>query len=377
MLCRYPQPAVIRLLVSLQAACPRTLETVRNSYFSHWNARFDDGLVTRLGARLTACCALNPISVPKHDGPYRCPARGLVLPAGDFYIDPWRPVDRRGDHARPFGPCTRRPSPTTWPRHRRRRAARPARRRRPGCRALWRTARAQWRAASACTLRATCWARRRCGWNMVARYGWHPVTTSCRRMAPAIHLSLYPVTSLLRNPPSGLPIYRWDDGHAVRADINACVGGQCGAGRTVGAVPLCLRQGAADPAWPGRVDRPHRDAWRGRNAQPRLSGIRRGPCRPPSRPPAPAIRRRCGARWSWRRLRRAAPPLDAPFRRSCRRLRQRLDALARRPAAARGRSGLRDVGSRGLARSGAGHRGHRRAAGDRHPRQRGRCWCGG
>ena len=34
---------------------------------------------------------------------------GLCCPPGDFYIDPVRPVDARGDHPRPCRPCPRRP----------------------------------------------------------------------------------------------------------------------------------------------------------------------------------------------------------------------------------------------------------------------------
>ena len=87
---------------------------------------------------------------------------GLYCPPGDFYIDPWRPVDRavithaHADHARPGHGhylATRRVG---------RRAARAARRR-SRCR-RWPTARRSTTTAcaSACTRPATCSARRRC-----------------------------------------------------------------------------------------------------------------------------------------------------------------------------------------------------------------------
>jgi putative mRNA 3-end processing factor len=73
----------------------------------------------------------------------------------------------------------------------------------------------------------------------------------------------------------GLPIYRWDPQQEVFDDINALVAPQCRRGPHQRAVRLFLRQGPAPAVRPGSLDRPDRLPWRGRAAEPRLPRRRR------------------------------------------------------------------------------------------------------
>ena len=143
---------------------------------------------------------------------------GLYCPPGDFYIDPWRPVERavithaHGDHAR-IGP---RPLPrgrsrregvlrTRLGRHRRCRRCRTARRiDHHGVR-------------SRCIRPATCSARRRCGSSTAGGSGSRRATTRLEP-GPRTCAPFEPVRcdTFITESTFGLPIYRW------RAAARAC-----------------------------------------------------------------------------------------------------------------------------------------------------------
>jgi hypothetical protein len=103
---------------------------------------------------------------------------GLYCPAGDFHIDPWRPVPRavithaHADHAR------RGHGAYLATADQRRRAARAPGRHHAAGPGLWRACWSSTACSSACTRPATCWARPRCGWRIGARSGWFRATTS-------------------------------------------------------------------------------------------------------------------------------------------------------------------------------------------------------
>ena len=151
----------------------------------------------------------------------------------------------------------------------------------------------------------------------------------------------------------GLPIYRWDPQQEVFDDINAG-----GAAMPRKAAPACCtptpsaRRSACCPGWTprigpivchGAVEPLNRVYREGGVALPRdAAGQRDRQGRPEARAGAgAAVRRRLD--------------LDAPLRRLFRRLRQRLDAAARRAPAARRRPRLRAVRPRRLARPAGRH----------------------
>ena len=110
---------------------------------------------------------------------WSCSGReGLYCPPGDFYIDPWRPVDARRHHPRACRPRAPRPRPLPRRRAGRGRAARAAGRDRPADAALRRGASSTTACACRCIPPATCSARRRCGWSTAARSGWPAATTT-------------------------------------------------------------------------------------------------------------------------------------------------------------------------------------------------------
>ena len=184
---------------------------------------------------------------------------GLFCPAGDFYIDPWGPVERavithaHGDHARPGSarlslrrtvrPLLRaalrirgarsRPCPTASAlTHRRRRRQLPSRR-----------ARAR---LGADPHRG----RRR-------RLGRRPATTSARADPTCAPFEPVRCDTFITESTFGLPIYRWDPTATV--DRRTCSAGgrrTRAAGRAVGAVLLHARQGAAHARRARDADRP-------------------------------------------------------------------------------------------------------------------------
>ena len=140
-------------------------------------------LVSACAADAAACCRRTGRTercLATHARPTWSSQRpeGLYCPPGDFYIDPWRPVDRavithaHADHARA------RPRRTTWP----------PRRPKACCARGWATSRCRrWptarrstttACACRCTRPATCSARRRCASSTAARSGWPRATTS-------------------------------------------------------------------------------------------------------------------------------------------------------------------------------------------------------
>ena len=232
---------------------------------------------------------------------------GLYCPPGDFYIDPWRPVDRAVITHAPCRPRAHRARPL------------------PGARA---PARASCAPGSGdidlqtlaygepiehhgvrcrCIRPGMCSARRRCGSNTAAKCGWPRATTSSRTTAPARRSSRCRCDTFITESTFGLPIYRWPPQAELFADINDWWRAQRGGRAGQRAVLLCVRQGAAHPARPRSVDRPDPRARRGRAAERGLPRRRRGAAADAARDerastPADAA----SARWCWRRRRRRA-----------------------------------------------------------------------
>ena len=179
---------------------------------------------------------------------------GLYCPAGDFYIDPWRPVDRAVITHAPRRPCARRPRPL--PRAHATAQARCARGSAPTSRCRrWPTARRSTTTACAsrCIRPATCSARRRCASNTAARSGSPRATTSPSPTAPARRSSRCAATPSSPSRPSAC---RSTAGRRrPSCSPRSTPGGARNArrGPRVGAAVLRLRQGAAHPARRRRV----------------------------------------------------------------------------------------------------------------------------
>ncbi len=148
----------------------------------------------------------------------------------------------------------------------------------------------------------------------------------------------------------GLPIYRWQPQREIFADIDAWWRGERRRGPRVGAVLLRVRQGAAHPRRRRRVDRADLLPRRGRAAESRVSRGRRRAAADDA-----GLRghrqARCSAAASCSRRRRPpGSPWMRRFGEYSDAFASRLDAAARRAAATRARSRLRAVGPRRLAR---------------------------
>ena len=155
----------------------------------------------------------------------------------------------------------------------------------------------------------------------------------------------------------GLPIYRWQPQAELFADDRRLVAAQRRSRPRQPDPRLQLRQGAAHPARRRPLDRADLRARRGRAAEPRLPRRRRRPARDAAGhrgqgqglvPPRPDRRSAVGAGLG----------VDAALRRAQRCLRQRLDAAARRAPPALCRPRLRPQRPRRLARAQARHRRH-------------------
>ena len=230
-------------------------------------------------------------------------AEGLYCAAGDFHVDPWRPVDRAVvTHAHADHAC--------W-----------------GCRALPDLARGGARAprrgwgarrrsrrsptasgvtsggsASRSIRPGTSSARRRSGsstrgevWVVSGDYKIEPDPT-CTPFEP-VRCHTFVTESTF-----GLPIYRWPAQAEVFAEINAWWRANQRGGQGEPALRLRPRQGAAAAGGPRPEHRPDLHARRGREAQPRLPrGRRRAAPRRPMPAPQPK-----GVDWS--RAMIVAPP---------------------------------------------------------------------
>ena len=204
---------------------------------------------------------------------------GLYCPAGDFYIDPWRPVERavithaHADHARP--------GHAHYLAHRA--VGEGVLRARLGDIALQtaglrRSGRAPRRARVAASRPATCSARRRCVSSMAGRV-W--VASGDYKVEPDPHLRAVRAGALrhlhhrvdLR--PADLPLAPG----AVFARHRRLVGRATPQPAGHRCSLLRVRQGAADARGRRPGDRPDRRARRGRAAEPRVSRRRRGAAR--------------------------------------------------------------------------------------------------
>ena len=233
---------------------------------------------------------------------------GLYCPPGDFYIDPWRPVERavithaHADHAR----SGHRPLP---------RGRAPAR---ACCARGWasidlqgaglrRAHRHQRRRRCRCIRPAMCSARRRCGSNTAGASGSHPATTRSSRTRPARRSSRCAATPSSPNRPSAC---RSTAGSRRRRCSPTSIAGG-GTTRRKGAPACCSATASArrsascagvDPAI-GPIFCTARSS---RSTAPTAQA---GVALPPTRaghPRSQATRRRSAARWSSRRRRRRA-----------------------------------------------------------------------
>ena len=165
----------------------------------------------------------------------------------------------------------------------------------------------------------------------------------------------------------GLPIYRWEPEQSIFDDINAWWRKNAAEGRCSVLFAYSLRQGAAHPVRP-RSDASAPIVCHGA-VEPLNRVYREGGV---DLPPTRAGHRRRQGRAEARHRDRAAVgrrlAVDEALRRLQRRLRQRLDAAARRAPPARRRPRLRAVRPRRLAGPDDGHPRHRGAARDRHAR---------
>ena len=197
---------------------------------------------------------------------------GLYCPPGDFYIDPWRPGRAGGHHPCPFRPRARRPRPLPGANRQRRHPAHPPRRDHAADPALRRGDRAPRGAAVAASGRP----RARLGAGAAGTC--RPRLGRLRRLQDRARRHLRALrTGALRHlhhrvdlRPADLPLA--DPGRAVQGD-RRLVASQCGAGPRLGALLLCLRQGAADPSRGRSQHRADRGARRGRAAR---RGLPRG-----------------------------------------------------------------------------------------------------
>ena len=281
---------------------------------------------------------------------------GLYCPAGDFYIDPWRPVDRavithaHGDHARlgsarylaaqPAARVLRTPA-------RRHRAATTLRVRRGASRIDGVTVSLH-PAGHVLGLGAGALEHRGEVWVVSGDYKLDADPT-CAPFEP-VRCHMFITESTF-----GLPIYRWaPTGRRVRRH-RRLVAPQRRRGPRQRAVRLRVRQGAAHPRRASIArDRPDRRARRGRAAEPRLSRSRR-------RAAATRMRHRGRRQAALRRALVVAPPSAQPASPWMRRFGDYSDALrvsgwmqlrgARRRRARRPR--LRAVRPRRLARPAA------------------------
>ena len=283
---------------------------------------------------------------------------GLYCPPGDFYIDPWRPVDARRDHARARRPRARAATATTW------------RRRRP----------------KACCARG--WAR-----------------STCRRLPygepiehHGVRLSLHPAGHVLGSAQVRLEhggrvwvasgdyyVAGGADGEATRPARRSS---RCAATASSPNRPSACRSTAggrsascSPTSTPGGAPMPRPAApaccWATASARRSASWpastaaigpiVVHGAVEPLNRayraagvalPPTPLVtevtdKALSGARWSSRRRRCRARAWMRRFGEHERRLRQRLDAAARRAPAPRGRPRLRAERPRRLARPAA------------------------
>ena len=189
--------------------------------------------------------------------------QGLYCPAGDFYIDPWRPVDRavithaHADHARAghghylasadgAGVLRARLGDIS--------AADPG---------LWRGGALGRRARQPAPGRPCAGLGAGAAWNTAARSGWPRATTSSAAAATR-NPSCTPFEPVrchcfITESTFGLPIYRWRPQAEVLADINAWWQRQRRRRPRQPAAGLQLRQGAA-PAGGGRCRRSARSS---------------------------------------------------------------------------------------------------------------------
>jgi hypothetical protein len=300
----------------------------------------------------------------------RRPARGPVLPAGRFLHRPLAAGGARRHHARAFGPRPRRPRALPGPHRQRRHAAHAAGAgHQPADAALRRGHRAPRRARVAAPGRPCA------GLGAGAAGTWRARVGGLGRLQDRARRHLHALRAgALRHlhhrvdlRPADLPLAH--AGRAVRRDRRV-VARQCAGRSRVGAVLLCLRQGAAHPAWRGREHRADRGARRGR-------ALERGVPRRRRRAAADLARERrgrgCGAAEALAGARTAfgaRHAVDEALRQLRRCVRERVDAAARHAAPARRGPRLRHVRPRRLARLAASDSGHRGRARVRHARQR-------
>ncbi len=171
--------------------------------------------------------------------------RGIYCPAGDFYIDPWRPVARalithgHSDHARPGHGA-----------YLATHASGPVIRHRLGPIALdgiayGESAPDRWRFSVLSSGRPCAGIGANPGRNRAARSGWFPATTRPRMTGLSEPFAPVACHTFITECTFGLPVFRWQAQAVVAGQINRMVGGQCGGGQGIDPWGLCLGQGAA------------------------------------------------------------------------------------------------------------------------------------